>query len=156
MTPSQFKDGVDLKVERHLLRVYRKRLDILLPDTFWQSLRDKKSKATTNCDQKTAKLVWCLETIGRIQDHFLSAFLSIHKGEFMAAWYELERCEAELSFLNKHFSEQDNEFGIEHIRIHSNGGAPASGVVPIHCRFQPSLCHRKDELFDLRCEDHAP
>ena len=85
MTHNPFEDGVDLKVERDLLRDYRKRLDSLLPETLWQSLRDKKSWASANCDQRTANLVWCLEAIGRIQDHFLSAFLSISKTEFMAA-----------------------------------------------------------------------
>ena len=152
MTLSQFEDGVDFKVELHLLRVYRKRLDSLLPETFWQSLHDKKSKASSQCDQKTAKLVWCLETIGRIQDHFLSAFLSTRKSEFMAAWYELERCEAELSFLNRHFSEQEDEFGIEHIRIHSKqfqelypysiGFSPAYVIEKMSC----SICDAKITL----------
>ena len=149
MTPSQFEDGVDLKVERDLLRDYRKRLDNLLPETFWQSLRDKKSEASANCDQRTAKLVWCLESIGRIQDHFLSAFLSIGKSEFMAAWYELERCEAELSFLSRHFSDEDDELGIEHIRTHSRqfqelypytmGFSPAYVIEEMYC----SICNMK-------------
>ena len=152
MTPSQFEDGVDLKVERDLLRDYRKRLDSLLPESFWQILRDKKSEASANCDQKTGKLAWCLETIGRSQDHFLSAFLLIRKGAFMAAWYELERCESELSFLNRHFSEQDDEFAIDHIRIHSRqlqelypytvGFSPAYVIEKMSC----SICNAKIAL----------
>ncbi len=149
MTPSQFEAGDILRVERDLLRDYRKRLDSPLPEPFWQSLRVKKSEASATCDQRTAKLVWYLEAIGRIQDHFLSAFLSIIKSEFMAAWHELERCEAELSFLNRHFSDVDDEFGIEHIRTHlrqfqelypyTMGFGPAFVIEAMCC----SICNMK-------------
>ena len=138
MTASAYQDGIDYGVERERLREYRIHLDSLLPQTFWQSLRDKKSEASANCDQGTAKLLWCLETIGRIQDHFLSAFLSISKSDFMTAWNQLERCEIELSFLDRHYSEEDNEFGIEHIRVHSR---QLQELYPYTWGLSPSLRH---------------
>ena len=152
MTASEYQDGIDYGVERDRLREYRKRLDSLLPQTFWQSLRDKKAEASTHCDHSASKLAWCLETIGRIQDHFLSAFLAIGKSDFMTAWNELDRCEIELSFLDRHFSEEDDEFGIEHIRIHSRqfqelypytmGLSPAYVIEEMNC----SICNGKFTL----------
>ena len=78
-----------------------------------------KSKAVISKDQLTAKAVWCLETIGRIQDHFVSAFLYLKTSEFKEAWDQFERCEFETSFLDSHFTEERGEFGIEYIRTHT-------------------------------------
>ena len=103
-------------------------------------------------DQLTAKAVWCLETIGRIQDHFITAFSQIKTGEYAEAWQELDRCETEISFLDSHFSEMPGEFGVEHARIHTKqyqelyllkwGFSPAFLQKDVRC----SICDAKISL----------
>ena len=145
-------DDASFLTEVERLRDYRNRVDGILPDVFWQCLCKRKSTACANGDQQTAKMVWCLETSGRIQDHFVSAFLSILDGEFKSAWDELERCEVELSFLDRHFSEEDDEFGMEHIRVHAGqlqelypytmGFSPGYVIEEMSC----SICKEKFSL----------
>ena len=82
-------------------------------------LSQSKSDAVSVNDQLTAKAMWCLETIGRIQEQFESSFLDIRSGKFMSAWNRLESCEIAIHFLDKNFTEKDGEFGVEHARVHT-------------------------------------
>ena len=101
------------------LRNHRGRIDSTLRPGFWQSLAQFKSRAVIDEDQLTAKAIWCLETIGRIQDHFVSAFHHLKMSEFKEAWDQFERCEVETGFLDNHYIEERGEFGVEHIRTHT-------------------------------------
>ena len=142
----------DFEIELERLRDYKNRIDDPLPETFWQCLREIKSRSCADGDQETAKVVWCLETIGRIQDHFVSAFLSMRVGEFKEAWDELVHCENKISLLDGHFSEENGEFGIEHVRIHASqfqefypytmGFSPGLVIEEMHC----SICRSKISL----------
>ena len=80
------------------------------------ALADLKQQAVANGDQVTAKAVWCLETIANIHDGFLSVFSLLRRAKFQRAWDELERIQIQTSFLDRHFVDEDAEFGIEHIR----------------------------------------
>lgn len=145
-------DQPSIREARDCLRDYEDRTDNTLHPEYWHSLSEMKSEAVVSKDELTAKAIWCLETIGRIQDHFLSAFLHLKASEFEEAWYQLERCEIEISFLDGHFTEQRSEFGIEHIRTHTRqfqelypftiGLSPAFLKEEVRC----SICHTKISL----------
>ena len=147
------------------LRDYESRPDKLLPATHWEHLSDLKNKAVAINDQVTAKAVWCLETIGRVQDHFVSVFLHIDTNKFQEAWNRLDSCENEIYLLDNHFKEVDGEFGIEHARRHTKqlqelypykwGVSPAMVYKEVRC----SICdakltlrtgceHRAGEIYD--------
>lgn len=108
-----------LSEPRQRLAAYRQRLQNILAEEHWRQLTVLKLAAVAGGDQLVAKAVWCLETIGRVQDHFVSAFQHMTVGEYKEAWDELERCEIEESFLDKHFREEGNEFGLAHVQIHT-------------------------------------
>ncbi|MYC08246.1 MAG: hypothetical protein F4X57_13930 [Chloroflexi bacterium] len=145
-------DQPKFQLARRHLRDYRDRVDTSLSQEYWQSLSPLKREAVNGGDQLTAKAVWCLETIGRIQDHFVTAFNQIMSGECEEAWQQLERCEIEISFLDRHFSERPGEFGVEHARIHTKkcqelyllnwGFSPAFLCKDIRC----SICNAKITL----------
>ena len=103
------------------LRRYKERTETVLSSEseHWRCLSQLKQEAVARNDQLTATVVWCLEAIGRIQDHFVSAFLNIRAGQFQKAWDQLDRCEIGVSHLGRHFADEINEFGIEHIRVHT-------------------------------------
>lgn len=112
-------DQQKLRAVRDWLRSYRDRIaDPSVPD-HQPLLAQVKRDAIFANDQLTAKAVWCLETMGRIQNHFESSFSDIKTGKFKSAWDELERCEVEIHFLDRHFTEENGEFGIEHVATHS-------------------------------------
>ncbi len=103
------------------LRLYEERTETVLAadSEHWRYLSQLKREAVARNDQLTAKAVWCLESIGRIQDQFVSAFVNIGKGEFQQAWDQLEHCEIGTLSLERHFIDESNEFGIEHVRVHT-------------------------------------
>ena len=125
------------------LRNHRDRTDSTLHPGYWQSLAQLKSKAVISKDQLTAKAIWCLETIGRIQDHFVSAFLHLKTSEFKEAWDQFERCEIETSFLDRHFIEEHGEFGIEYIRTHTR---QFQELFPFTAGISPAFLYE-----DVRC-----
>ena len=120
MTLRQAIDQPKLRSVRDRLRMYREHSSSrVLPEEYRQLLSQLKREAANNNDPMTAKAVWCLETIDRIQGHFLSAFSHIRSEACIAAWTDLESCEIQISFLDLHFTENSREFGIEHARAHT-------------------------------------
>lgn len=105
---------------RTMLREYSKRSDEVLPSDFRDMNTTLKREAVQAGDQVTAKAIWCMETIGRIQDHFVSAFANMKSSNYKKAWDQLERCEIEIKFLDDHFTDDDGDFGIEHCRVHTS------------------------------------
>ena len=113
-------DQPKLRMVRDRLRMYHKHSsDQALSEEYRQLLSQLKREAVNTDDQVTAKAVWCLETIDRIQRHFLSAFSHIRSEACKVAWTDLESCEIQISFLDRHFTENSREFGIEHARVHT-------------------------------------
>ena len=104
---------------RKLASEYKTRTDHILPKEYWEKLSYLKKNAVNSSDQLTAKVAWCFETIGEIQDKFVEIYIHFISGEFYKGWCHLERCEILIGFLDEHFHEKNNEFGIEHIRIHT-------------------------------------
>jgi hypothetical protein len=97
---------------------YRSRSCNLLPEEYWIKLKLIKKDAVLEPDQLTAKTAWCFETIGEIQDKFLSSYICFLNGEFYKGWCKLEECEILIKSLDRHFLDTNDEFGIEHIRVH--------------------------------------
>lgn len=112
-------DHSDLTDLRMQLQEYYKRTDALLPSEFWNKAKQLKEEAVDIDNQLRAKAIWCLESIGTIQDHFVKSYLHLKSREYQSAWGELERCEIQLGFLDLHFTERRREFGIEHCRAHT-------------------------------------
>ena len=147
----------ELHLAAKILRAYRESVKSSLPPEHWQRLTRLKRAAVDADDQITAKAVWCLETVGRIQDHFVSAFGHIKSEECEEAWPLLERCETEIGFLDSHFHEEPGEFGVEHARVYAKrfqslyllkwGISPAFLYKDVHC----SICDAKITL-RRRCE----
>ena len=146
MDEMTLREGINqqgLKEMRDLLRNYKARTGQTLSPKCWQKLSDIKEKAVSSGDQLTAKAVWCLETIGHIQDHFVSVFLQLRAGEYEEAWNLLERCENEIAFLDRHFTEEGNEFGVEHARVRTK---QLQDLYPLTLAFSPALL-----LKEVRC-----
>ena len=112
-------DQPKLRMARDWLRNYRERPASPSLSEYQHLLAQLKSEAVSINDQLTAKAVWCLETIGRIQSLFETSFSDLVADEFKSAWDGLDRCEIEIHFLDRHFTEENEEFGIEHVRIHT-------------------------------------
>lgn len=104
---------------RKLAAEYKNRLDAILPKEYWDELSSIKKNAVSASDQLTAKVAWCFETIGEVQDKYVEAFVHFCNDEFYEGWCLLERCEILIVFLDRHFHETNSEFGIEHVRIHA-------------------------------------
>ena len=113
MDQHSLRSGIDC------LGNFRARDDSLLHLEYWQMLRQLKKDAVIADDQLTAKAIWIMETIGRVQDDFVSAFLHIRQNEYKEGWDKLDRCGTELGFLKGHFTDVNDEFGIEHVKVHS-------------------------------------
>ena len=147
-------DGPELQSARRHLQNFRDRVDTCLPSEYWQNLSQLKKEAVDTGDQLTAKAVWSLETAGRIQDHFISAFKLIRSEDCEKAWQQLDRCATELIFLDKHlsFDEENDEFGLEYIRVQTKqiqelylltwGASPAFIYKKVRC----SICGAKITL----------
>ena len=106
-------------IVRNQLRDYKSRVSSKLPLDIWQRLSRTKKDSVNQNNQIRAKAAWCLETVGHIQDNFISTFLQIKAGEFRRAWDLLEQCENAITSLDRHFVENQSEFGIEHVRVHT-------------------------------------
>ena len=147
------------------LQGYRLRARSVASPEIWECLSRLKREAVADNNQVTAKVTWCLETIARIQGHFVSAFLHLRKGECKEAWDLFERCEIEISHLDRHFTETKGEFGVEHVREYmrqfqelypfSVGWSPGYIKEEVSC----SICnakitlrsgceHKKGEIYD--------
>lgn len=62
-----------------------------------------KSEAVLAEDENSASEAWRAETIFAVQRAFISMFKLLKRGEYYAAWCDLERCEIQLASLLKHF-----------------------------------------------------
>lgn len=133
-------DQPSLREMRDLLREYKSRSILTLPSECWQQLAFLKGAAVSAGDEVTAKAVWCLETIGRIQDNFISVFLNLRHGEFQVAWNLLERCERDIGFLDDHFTEDEGEFGVEHARAQTK---KLQDMYPLTWAFSPAFLHKE-------------
>ena len=71
-----------LRASRDHLQDYRSRTDGLIPSAYWEHLSQLKGEAVADDNQMMAKAIWCLETIGRIQVHFVSTVLLIQQNKF--------------------------------------------------------------------------
>ena len=49
----------------------------------------------------------------------MTAFKSLCEGTYKEAWEQLVQCENTIGGLDRHFTEEGNQFGIEHIRKHT-------------------------------------
>ena len=106
-------------VARNMLLNYKGRTDNVLPVEFWKQLARIKEEYVDQGDQLGAKAAWCLETVGRIQDNFISAFMSMRAGEYRTAWDLLDQCEGAINSVARHFIEEQDEFGIRYIGVHT-------------------------------------
>ena len=61
---------------RKLATEYKNRLDAILPKEYRDELSSIKKNAVSASDQLTAKVAWCFETIGEVQDKYVEAFES--------------------------------------------------------------------------------
>ena len=107
------------EVARNQLLDFRSRIGSKLPPDFWRRLSEIKQDYVHQNNQIGAKAAWCLESIGHIQDNFVSVFLHIRIADFRKAWNLLEQCEKSIMSLDRHFVESLGEFAIEHIRVHT-------------------------------------
>ena len=103
---------------REPLLQYRTRAQGLLASEFCGRLATLKSAAVAAGDQLFAKGVWCLETIGAVQDCFVAGFHACKDDRFYAAWCAWEQCEVNLGFLARHYAPIGNSFGLAHIASH--------------------------------------
>lgn len=101
-----------------LLKAYAERVSQGLPASFYDALSNLKKIFVSVNDQEGAKAVWCLETIGKIQDQFVEAFRNFQEHKFYTGWCLLERCEIEAIMLQRHFEDKNQEFGMKHIIKH--------------------------------------
>ena len=104
---------------RNWLLSYESRSENILPTAYWKVLSRLKKEYVSKDDQSAAKAAWCMETIGQIQDSFVSAFAPIRERDFKTAWDCFAKCEGSIHSLDRHFNEEYGEFGIEHVRIHT-------------------------------------
>lgn len=104
---------------KHLKNYFSRKKD-KLPETFYNDLSRIKEESLVSENQKVAKAVWCLETIGSIQDCFISAFDFMHKDYFYQGWCQLIECETSIENLDRHFLDKNKYFGIECVRFQVN------------------------------------
>ncbi|AKB31897.1 SEC-C motif domain protein [Methanosarcina siciliae HI350] len=108
----------DLFAQRkNLLKNYRSREKDTLSITFYEDLFKIIEESTVSDNQKISKAAWCLKVIGHIQDCFISAFNYMHEDYFYKGWCRLIECETSTEYLDRHFSDKNKDFGIEHIRF---------------------------------------
>ena len=66
-------------------------------------------------------------------------FHKIQASQFTAAWQCLDGCENGLSHLGNHLVEEDDEFGIEHARVHNQ---QFQELYPIEIGFSPGYLRK--------------
>ena len=154
-----------LREAKGWLQDYKLRPRSGTPQEIWEHLSQLKISAVADNDQVTAKAIWCMETIARIQDQFVSAFLHIQKGECKEAWDLFERCEIQIGSLDRHFTDGAGEFGVEHVRGYTRqfqdlypfrvGWSPAYIKEEIRCTIcqtritlRTGCEHKKGEIYD--------
>ena len=145
MTSHLLRESIDhssLHDLRLLLQEYCKRTDVSLPMIFWESTKAIKREAVDANDQVKAKAIWCLETIGRVQDYFVDAYVRMVSKNYHDAWRKLERCETHISFLDRHFVEKRGEFGIEHCWKHTR---QFQDLFQLKWGFSPGMLYREKE-----------
>ena len=125
-----------LSSPRTQLIEYRRRENLRISQEVWDSLAEVKQSAVAQNDQMTAKAVWCLETVAKVQDSFVKAFDEMREGAFQEAWDSLFRCECETSSLDYHFTDSKSEFGVEHIRKCTQ---QYQELFPLKCGFSPGF-----------------
>ncbi len=121
------KEAVDFHIHtnsrfahvKKLATDYKKRPDSILPKEYWDELSSIKKRAVSESYQLIAKVAWCFEKIGEIQDKYVESFIHFSSDKFFEGWCLLEECEGLISSLDMHFHEKNNEFGIEFIRINT-------------------------------------
>ncbi len=149
-----------LRRSASFLRNYRLRTDTDLYPQCLRALSELKQEAVQRNDQRVAKAIWCLETIAKVQEHYITAFQRMCSAEFPAAWRQLAKCEAEATFLGDHFADSEAEFGIGYISLHTDqfqqlfplglGTSPELVIEETRC----SIC---DEKITLRNDcGHEP
>lgn len=75
-------------------------------------LAKKKKVAVASADEKTAKIIWCLETLVKIHATFIDAFKQMKANQFYKAWCLLEQAEIKIHFLEKHIDKKKNPFNV--------------------------------------------
>ena len=100
------------------LRKYKQRTDNEGWSKSTDLLSELKCEAVSQNDQLTAKTIWCLETIYEVQRLFWDAFHCMEAEHFQEAWQFLERCENAISSLAYHFTDEQDEYGINYIATH--------------------------------------
>ncbi|VVB94745.1 SEC-C motif protein [uncultured archaeon] len=121
------KEAVDFQIHnnssfahvRKLATDYKNRNDGILQKEYWDNLLSIKKRAVLESDQLIAKVTWCFEEIGKIQDKYVESFIHFSNDEFYEGWCLLEICENITRSLDMHYQEKNNEFGIEFIRINT-------------------------------------
>ncbi|HEX3131679.1 MAG TPA: SEC-C metal-binding domain-containing protein [Thermoanaerobaculia bacterium] len=98
-----------------VLRDYRSRVDLLIEQSWHDSLSSAKSIYVAEGREDSATAAWCLETIASTQDHFIDAFLQLKCNDFYEAWCLFERVEIALHQLARHYMLPDDEFGLRHM-----------------------------------------
>ena len=136
-------DQTGLQRVRSLLRNYKGRNNQVIPSWLWEELTVLKEKSVSTGDQLTAKAIWCLEAVGHIQDHFVTIFVQLKAGEFQKGWNELDNCEQQIVGLDKHFTEDKDEFGVEHARVHTK---QFQDLYPLHWGVSPGMLYK-----EIRC-----
>lgn len=150
----------DIAVWVKFLRDYQLRTDPELFAACYKSLADLKQEAVGRNDQMAAKAIWCLETVAKVQDHYITAFGRLCAGQFQEAWHHLGRCEVEAQSLTGHLIEDQEGFGVAFARAHTErfqelfpvkwGTSPELLTKEIRC----SIC---DVLLTLRNDcGHKP
>jgi hypothetical protein len=83
-----------------------------------QQLAAMKIQSVAVGDQLSAKSIWCLEVILRIQSSYILAFENLKQNNFYEAWCIFERIETNLHFLRRHFSAQNDVYKLDFIEKH--------------------------------------
>jgi hypothetical protein len=103
---------------RDTLLALKSGVDAPLSATFWEGLKQQKISALASGDQAAAKACWCLEEVGRAQEHFVLGFAAAKRDDFHTFWCDLERVETALHFLEPHYATSLPDFGLRHLSLH--------------------------------------
>jgi len=101
---------------RETVMQFKMRQNQLLPEEYWKKLLEIKKTAVKNSEHSISKVSWCFETIGHIHDEYIRSYNQLKEGDFYDSWCSLEKCETQISFLDDHFHDEKDEFGIDYIR----------------------------------------
>jgi hypothetical protein len=102
---------------RSALRSFASRTAVL-PASFYARLAELKTGAVAAGNQAVAGAAWCLENIGKAQNEYMRAWLSMSEDRFYAAWCAFEQCEITLHFLARHFDDSEDRYALKFLRDH--------------------------------------